>query len=499
MSALGGVRARLTRALVALVALTALVLGVGASVFVDLRLHDQALQAAAEQAQFDLSVVVPERQLPDRPTPEDIRQSGLAETFRRGEVRRGAVETFVDLGDDARFQSHESLAGLLTLLPAEMRSRIDRGEIAYGWLDVAGQPSLVVGGRPAGGGPVFYFVRDVSGINQAIDQLRLALAVGALVLLVLALVIARRVARSILAPVEEAGQVAERIERGDLSARVPVTSRDEFGTWAERFNRMTGVLADTIRRLEAAQHQNRRFVADVSHELRTPLAALVAEASIVGDHLEGMPPESRRAAELLVADVGRMRALVEELMELSRFDASAEEVALEPVDLVRLVGAVIAARQPTARFDPPAPSVIVDTDPRRLERILGNFLDNAREHAGAADVTVDLEVGAEDVVLAVSDRGPGVPEDRLERIFDRFTKLDPSRSGGSSGLGLAIAAEHAALLGGYLQAMNRDDGGLRLELVLPVAVTGSLHDGDAAVTQRFQSAVPTTTTPEPEP
>ena len=318
-------------------------------------------------------------------------------------------------------------------------------------------------------------------------------------MIVFALVISRPVARSILAPVEEAGRVAERIERGDLSARVPVTSRDEFGTWAERFNRMTGVLADTIRRLEAAQHQNRRFVADVSHELRTPLAALVAEASIVGDHLDELPPESRRAAELLVADVGRMRALVEELMELSRFDASAEEVAVEPVDVVRLVRAVIASRQPTARFDPPAPSVVVDTDPRRLERILANFLDNAREHAGATDVTVELDVSGEDLVLAVSDRGPGVPEDRLQRIFERFTKLDPSRTGGSSGLGLAIAAEHAALLGGYLQAMNREGGGLRLELVVPAPVTRSLHDGDGSVTQAFESGTPTTTTRESAP
>ena len=494
MSALGGVRGRLTAALVALVALTAIVLGVGASVFVDLRLHDQVLQDAAAQARFDLSVVVPERQLPARPTPEDIDRSGLAETFRRG-----AVETFVDLGDDVRFQSDERLGVLPSLLPADMRARVDRGELAYAWIDLAGRPSLVVGGRPSGGGPAFYFVRDVSGLAEAIDQLRVALAVGAVVLLVLALVIARRVARGILAPVEEAGRVAERIERGELSARVPVTSRDEFGNWAERFNRMTGVLAETIRRLEAAEAQNRRFVADVAHELRTPLTALVAEASIMAEHLDELPPESRRAGELLVADVRRLRDLVEELMELSRFDAAAEEVALEPVDLVRLIRAVIAARQPTATFVPPAPAVVVDTDPRRLERILGNFLDNAREHAAAADVTVELEVGAEDLVVAVSDRGPGVPEDRLERIFERFTKLDPSRSGGSSGLGLAIAAEHAALLGGYLQAMNRDGGGLRLELVLPVAVTRSLQDGDTAVTNRFESGAPTFTTMEPEP
>ncbi len=487
-----GVRARLTASLVALVALTAVVLGIGASWFVDLRLHDQALQDAAAQARFDLSVVVPGRQLPDRPTQDDIGRSGLADSFRRGDV-----ETFVDLGAEGDFKSHERLNGLPDLLPAEMRARVDRGELAFAWASIGGVPSLVVGGRPAGGGPVFYFVRDVHAIGDAIDQLRLALAGGALVLLMLTLVIARRVARGILAPVEEAGQVAERIERGDLSARVPVTSRDEFGIWAERFNGMTASLSDTIRRLEAAQHQNRRFVADVAHELRTPLTALVAEASIVGEHLAGLPPESRRAAEMLVADVGRLRTLVEELMELSRFDADAEQVAFEPVDLVRLVRAVVAARLPTAIFVPPAPSIVVDTDPRRLDRILGNFLDNAREHAAGVGVEVVLEPRPDELVIAVSDRGPGVPFDRLDHIFERFAKLDPSRSGGSSGLGLAIAAEHAALLDGYLQAMNREGGGLRLELVLPLAVTRSLRDGDAPVNGAFDAGVPPSTTREP--
>jgi two-component system sensor histidine kinase MtrB len=473
---LRGVRARLTASLVALVALTAVVLGVGASWIVDLRLHDQALRDAQAQALFDLSVIVPGRQLPEQPTPDDIAQSALDETFARGNV-----QTYVDLGAQGDYKSDERLAELPRLLPAEMRSRIDRGELAFAWATVGDVPSLVVGGRPSGGGPAFYFVRDVSAIDKAVGELRLALAIGALVLLLLALVIARRVARGILAPVEEAGEVAERIERGDLSARVPVTSRDEFGTWAERFNGMTAALSDTIRRLEAAQHQNRRFVADVAHELRTPLAALVAEASIVGEHLEDMPPETRRAAELLVADVRRLRTLVEELMELSRFDADAEQVATEPVDLVRLIRAVIAARLPSAEFAPPAPSVVVDTDPRRLDRILGNFLDNAREHAGGVAVTVALEPGPEELVIAVSDRGPGVPPDRLDHIFERFAKLDPSRSGGSSGLGLAIAAEHAALLDGYLQAMNREGGGLRLELVLPIAVTRPLPRGDERV------------------
>jgi two-component system sensor histidine kinase MtrB len=472
-----GVRARLAGALVLLVAVTAAVLGVGASLYVDARLHQQTLADAANQATFDLTVIVPGRQLPVRPTEEDITRSGLLDTFRQ----RG-VETLVDLGGGVTVKSNDELDGLLERLPRDVPARVGRGELAFAWIDVTGTPRLVVGGLAPGGGPAFYFVRRVDAIQAAIDQLRLALLLGSLVLILVALLTARILARGILAPIEEAGKTAERIERGDLLARVPVTSHDEFGTWADRFNRMADTLSETIRRLERAQHQNRRFVADVSHELRTPLTALVAEASIVGEHLGRMPAASRRAAEMVVNDVARLRALVEELMELSRFDADAEQVALEQVDLGRLVETVRASRSPGSRFVPPASPVVVDADPRRLERILANFLDNAKEHAGDADVEIAIEPSEEDIVISVSDRGPGVPPDRLEMIFDRFTKIDPSRSGGSSGLGLAIAAEHAALMGGYLQAMNREGGGLRLELVLPRDVAGSLRARDVTAT-----------------
>jgi two-component system sensor histidine kinase MtrB len=463
--------------LVLLVVVTAGVLGVGATAVVDARLHSQTLRDAADQATFDLTVIVPGRQLPADPTQDDIARSGLIDTFRQ----RG-VETVVDLSGGSTVQSNDTLAGLLDQLPGDMRARVGRGELAYAWTAFAGRPRLVIGGLAPGGGPAFYFVRDVSAIQDAIDQLRLAVLGVSALLVLAALLTARILARGILAPVEEAGAAADRIERGDLLARVPVTSHDEFGTWADRFNRMADTLSETIRRLERAQHQNRRFVADVSHELRTPLTALVAEASIVRQHLDALPPESKRAGELLVNDIDRLRTLVEELMELSRFDADAEQVALEPVDLGKLVETVRASRSPKARFSAPEPRIVVEADPRRLERIVANFLDNAKEHAGDKDVEIAIERKADDIVIAVSDRGPGVPADRLEMIFDRFTKIDPSRSGGSSGLGLAIAAEHAALMNGYLQAMNREGGGLRLELVLPADVAGSLRAGDGMAT-----------------
>ena len=350
-----------------------------------------------------------------------------------------------------------------------MRAKVDAGELAYAWTTIAGKPSLVVGGRVGGSGPAFYFVHDVRAIEDALGQLRLALIVGTVVLILVALLVARVVARGVLAPVEAASRAAERLEHGDLSARVPVTSDDEFGTWAERFNRMAEALAETIGRLEAAEAQNRRFVADVAHELRTPLAALVAEASILREHLDSLPAESRRAGELLVADVGRLRSLVDDLMEVSRFDARAEQIALEPIDVPRLVRAVVAARLPEATLDVPADAdrhrdrpAPARADPRQSPR------QRPRARAGRAGRGLARPPPTVSWSIAVFDRGPGVPPDQLERIFERFYKADPSRHGGSSGLGLAIAAEHAALLGGYLTAANLVGGGLRIELRLPV-------------------------------
>jgi two-component system sensor histidine kinase MtrB len=467
---LRGVRARLTATIVFLVVLTAVVLGVAAYAFVDARLHQQTLDDARDQARFDLSVITPSR-LGNAPTREQLEAFATAFQGRQQET------IVVPAGDEPYLSNPLELEGVLATIPDAVRAFVDGGQIAYSWQPVDGKPTLIIGGRSGGTGPEVYFFRNVAPIEQALDQLRLALAVGAVVLALVAVVAARVVARGVLAPVDEASRAAEAIADGDLSARVPVTSSDEFGQWAARFNTMADSLEDTIVRLESAQTQNRRFVADVAHELRTPVAALVAEASVLGGHLDSLPPDARRTGELVVHDIGRLRALVEDLMELSRFDAAGEEIRLQPVDLGRLVRDVTAARLRDAVLELPDDRVVVDTDPRRLERIVGNLLDNAREHAAGALVVVRLQATADEVRIAVLDRGPGVPPDRLGRIFERFYMADPSRRGGS-GLGLAIAAEHAALLGGRIRAKNRDGGGLEIELRLPV--TEPLPHGDRA-------------------
>ena len=479
-----GVRTRLTLTLVALVAVTVAAIGLGVYAFVDSSIRARQLADARRQVEYNLSVLLPGAD----PRPTDTRSfeaSGLPEAFEL----RGDGRVIADFGDGAPHTPADLPGGLDQLSP-ELRALVAEGQVAYAWQTLGGAPVLVVGGRQ-GGSPDLFFVFSAQPIEDVLAQLRLGLLVAAAVAIGVALLTARLVARGILRPVAAGGRAARRIADGDLAARVPEGGRDEFGRWAAEFNRMAGSLEATVARLETAQQQNRRFVADVAHELRTPLTALVAEASLIEGGLDGLTPDARRAAELLVADVRRLRALVDDLMEISRFDAEAELPQLEPVDLGRVVTGVVASRLPGAAVSIPRDPVVVDSDPRRLDRILGNLLDNARDHAPGTPVEVALTTTREGAMVIVADRGPGVAHDALPRLFDRFFKADPSRRGGSSGLGLAIAAENAALLGATLRARARPGGGMIFVLTLPVTrslpggegtETGDLDDGAASET-----------------
>jgi two-component system sensor histidine kinase MtrB len=464
-----GVRARLALTLVALVAVTVAAIGLGVYGFVDASLRDRLIADGRKQADYNLSVLLPGAVPPPTDRAAFI-ASGLPDAF----ALRGDSATIADFGDAKPFEP-VSMPGALGEISPALRATVAAGQLGYAWQTLAGQPVLIVGGRQAGS-PSLYFVFEASDVETALAQLRIGLAAAAALAILAALAAGGLIARGILRPVDAAAGAARRIGGGDLSARVPVGGRDEFGRWAVAFNEMATALESTVERLEVAKRQNQRFVADVSHELRTPLTALVAEASLIEAGLGNLPPGQRRAAELLVADVRRLRALVDDLMEVSRFDAGAEQAAFEQVDLSHLVTTVVASRLPEAAVSlPPAP-VLVEAELRRLDRILGNLLDNARDHAPGAPVEVAVVPTMEGAVVTVADRGPGVPREVLPHLFERFYKADASRSAGSSGLGLAIAAEHAALLGATLRARRRPGGGLVFALTLPV--TRSLPGSD---------------------
>jgi two-component system sensor histidine kinase MtrB len=471
-----GVRGRLLVTIVGLVALTSIVLGVGAYLYVATSLREQQQGEAIAQTDFNVGVLA-DQVLPPDATRDDVVSTGLLDAFEL----RGGAGTIVDFGDSDPVTSGFLAANAFARLSPELKAIVERGEIGHERLTLDGTPYLATGAQRPNGGPAFYFLFTAAETEAAITQLGQALLVGGLVLTGLAVLAAGFLARGILRPVREASDAAGRIAAGDLSARLPMDSTDEFGTWAATFNRMAASLDRTVGELQIAQDRQRAFVADVSHELRTPMTALVQEAGLLRDHLDALPPDGRRASELLVGDVARLRTLVDDLMEISRFDAAAEVAAPTEFDAAAFVRAVVANRLPIARVDVPADEVRVVLDRRRLERILGNLLDNAREHGEGAAVEVALAIEGDTLQLSVADRGPGVPPDELPSLFERFHKADPSRSRGGSGLGLAIAREHAELLGGTLRAELRPGGGLRFELRVPV--TRPLPGGDEPVTE----------------
>jgi signal transduction histidine kinase len=348
-------------------------------------------------------------------------------------------------------------------VPQALRRIVQRGRLGYQRESVNGTHYLVVGG-PSGNAELYFFFSE-QGLRHELSVLRNILLAGGGLLVLLAALAGALFAREALRPVARASEAAHSLAEGLLETRLPVEGQDEFGSWAQAFNEMASALETKISALSAAQARERRFTADVAHELRTPLTALVGEASLLREHLDRMPDQSRRPAELLIEDVGRLRRLVEDLMEISRLDAGAESVQPEAVDLSAAVAGVMRARGWDGRVRLDAEKTIVTTDPRRLERIVANLVGNALEHGGD-EAAVRVGRDGEHAFVEVADQGPGIPPEHLPHLFERFYKADPSRSGPGSGLGLAIAQENARLLGGEIAVRSEPGKGTRFTLRL---------------------------------
>jgi two-component system sensor histidine kinase MtrB len=447
---------------VGLIAGTVVILGVGAYLFVSSSLRGQLVEDAVQRTNFNLAVLAAEW-LDDDSTVTEFEASPLADAL----ALRGDLDVYVDFGDDNPFLSKPVLLTTLELVSADLIEIVASGNIGREWVEVEGALHLVTAGRRPPTGPDFYFFHPATDIENGLERLRQALLAGGLVLLLIGAATGNWAARQVLRPVRLASEAALEMADGDLSVRLDVGSTDEFGTWADAFNRMAEGLENTIGRLEAARARERRFVADVSHELRTPLTGLVNEAALVKAHLDKMPGEGARIAELLVGDVDRIRRLVDDLLEISRLDAGVHETHPERIDFREFLAAVIADRLPAARLLGGTEEMPVDLDRRRVERIVGNLLDNARVHAGGREVEVSVEQEPGTFVVVVADRGAGVYPADLDRLFERFAVGDDARSGRGTGLGLAIARQHALQMGGTLQAANRPGGGLIFELRLP--------------------------------
>jgi signal transduction histidine kinase len=436
--------------------LSAAVLAVSSYVIVrETRLSD-SVDRSLEQGRFNL--VLAGETLGTHPA--ETQTNALLAAYRR----RGAFDTVGKSGSHT-FSSSVSLS--YPQVPDGLKRIVASGRLGYERETVSGQRYLVVGGRVESSNTELYYFFSEERLWDELGQLRTILLTVLGGLILVAGFVGAFLARGMLRPVARASAAAHSLAEGLLDTRLPVDSQDEFGAWAASFNEMADALEAKITALSAAQARERRFTSDVSHELRTPLTALVAEASLLAEQLDRMPPDARRPAELLVNDVARLRDLVEDLMEISRLDAGEARVRKELVDVGSLVSTAVRSRRWDDRVQVDREEVVVETDPRRLERIVGNLIGNALEHAGR-DVSVRVGKDGIGAFVEVSDSGQGIEPDRLAHVFDRFYKADSSRAGPGSGLGLAIALENARLLGGDLDVWSEVGRGTRFTLRLPL-------------------------------
>jgi two-component system, OmpR family, sensor histidine kinase MtrB len=306
----------------------------------------------------------------------------------------------------------------------------------------------------------------------------------AVVLLTVIALAAMAAARPVLLPVRRLARAAQRMSAGDLTVRIQPRGRDELAQLVTSFNGMAAALEDQVGVLQQMEARARQFAGDVSHELRTPLTAMTAVAGILHEHPD-LTGDAATAAQLVQHEVLHLNRLVEDLIEISRFDAGTAQLVIDETDLARAVGQCLRTRGwSTVETDVPA-GLTARLDRRRFDVILANLVGNALRH-GRPPVTVRVSTepaapGGGQLVMAVRDHGPGLAPAAIPQVFDRFYKSDTARTrSDGSGLGLAIAWENARLHGGHLQAANHPDGGAVFTARLPLDATVAVPSGREA-------------------
>jgi len=317
--------------------------------------------------------------------------------------------------------------------------------------------------RVEGRGLVGAIEGTASFVRSVWWQLLLAGAIAAFI----ALFLARILARGMTQPLRDMAAAARGMARGDYRQRVSARSRDEVGQLAAAFNRMAG-------EMEGLERLRRDLVANVSHELKTPISALRARLENLLDGVEQPDPA---LIGVMLQQTQRLSRLVDQLLDLSRFESGDVPLEIEPVELAALVERVVgevavarADREVRVRNLVAGDLPPIEADRERIHQVLFNLLDNAfRFTPPGGEVTVRAVRENGSCEVSVEDTGPGIPPEHLPLVFERFYRVDPSRSreDGGTGIGLAIARSVVEAHGGRIWAESNVGQGSRFRFVLP--------------------------------
>lgn len=437
-------------------------------------------RADQQLRQYVQQPVSPVTELTHEPIPFDVTQPDMAYT-------PVALLAITQSGEVV----NELLAGYSTdrLSPPEVPNQLppqgeivtvsaEDGSVDYRLMSLAGVISLPIN---AYGEPVMlvaaYPLTELAVIR---DNLVSTMVAAVIVLLIASAVASWWITKRGLQPVESMVDTAAAIANGDLSRRATAPKNTEMGRLATSLNWMVNTLVNTISDREAGQAQLRRFIGDASHELRTPLATISGYTELYESGGARSGAELDRAMGRIRAENQRMARLVDDLLLLARLDEDTDDVR-EPCNVNDLAREVVddasAAHPdfPVTAIVPEEP-VVVHGDGFRLQQVMSNLVNNAREHTPPgtpAQITVERVPGA--AVLSVIDDGPGVPQQHWQKVFERLYRIDESRSRatGGSGLGLSIVESIVNAHGGTVELAHARPGeenpGTKVTIRLPLA------------------------------
>ncbi|MDN3578894.1 ATP-binding protein [Chitinimonas viridis] len=346
--------------------------------------------------------------------------------------------------------------GQLLMGPPEAQGRprrpikLEGGEQPIGYMALA----------PAGGGDILTRQFLASQTRNMLWSVLAAFILSALA--------AAWLARHFRAPIAALAQSAKQLAAGQLQTRVALERADELGQLARDFNRMA-------EQLQQFEQSRRQWMADTSHELRTPLTILRAHIEAMND---GVMPMDQRGLTRLQGAVGELDGLVADLYQLARADVGLYEYKPEPIVLASLFEELAdrlahPLRQAGLRLSLHVPAELaVQADPAKIQQLFGNLLSNTLRYTDTGgEIRLSASAQGASVEIILDDSAPGVPDAALPRLFERFYRVDASRSRqyGGSGLGLAICLTIVEGHGGQINAQHSPLGGLRIQIQLPRA------------------------------
>ncbi len=301
--------------------------------------------------------------------------------------------------------------------------------------------------------------------------------IGLALILAVTLVLGLIVFRLLTGRLRHVSETVKSFEQGQLEKRVTVNSEDEIGLLGTSFNQMADTLVANMNEIKQIDKLRRELVANVSHDLRSPLASIQGYLeTILSKEPEIDPQERSKYYETVLRNTKKLGSLIEELFELSKFDARDVQPDMEPVSMAELAQDLVQQFKPIAEQKgitlqavlPDEPVNLVYADIALMERAISNLIDNALKHTPEGGIVSIISSNEnENVSFTISDTGKGIAEENIQRIFDRFYQEDPSRTVGSgAGLGLSIAQKILELHGSKLLVQSGIGKGTSFNFVL---------------------------------